>query len=159
VADLERSARRFPYPDTVRRLADALGLDTAERANFVDSCRPAARAKDRRVLPIEPTPIVGRAGELARALELSAESRLVTLTGTGGIGKSRLAREMAQGSQSRFADGVVIIDLTRVGTGPDPVQAAVARALSCATSSRSACCWSWTTANMLRTVAQISGAN
>jgi len=129
VADLERGARRFPYPDTVRRLADALELDTSDREVFVGACRQGPRAKRRHVLPIEPTPIVGRDRELAHVIRLAKESRLLTLTGTGGIGKSRLVTELAHRTESQFAEGAAITDLALAGNAPDAVQAAVARSL------------------------------
>ena len=129
IADLERGARRFPYPDTVRRLADALGLDPGDRELFVHACRPSPRAKRRHVLPIEPTPMVGRDRELAHVIRLAEGSRLLTLTGTGGIGKTRLATGLAHRTESQFADGAVIIDVTLVGDVPDAFHTAVARGL------------------------------
>src|SRR5947199_8337255 len=42
VSDLERGERRLPHPDTVRRLAEALGLDRVERSALIASARPAA---------------------------------------------------------------------------------------------------------------------
>ena len=66
IADLERGARNSPYPDTARRLADALKLSSADREEFMAAChRNAKGAAARYSLPIEPSPIVGRQGELA----------------------------------------------------------------------------------------------
>jgi predicted ATPase/DNA-binding SARP family transcriptional activator/DNA-binding XRE family transcriptional regulator len=130
LADLERGARRFPYPDTARRLAAALELDAAEREAFMAAAgRPGlGESKGRYTLQIEPSPLVGRERELEEISRLVVGSRLLTLTGTGGIGKTRLAVEMAHRAESKYAGGAVIVDLTSVIDGtvvPDAVAAAL----------------------------------
>jgi predicted ATPase/DNA-binding XRE family transcriptional regulator len=129
IADLERGARRFPYPDTARRLAAALELGEPERAEFMAACRPGQSWRTGRyTLEIEPSPLVGRQRELAEISQLADGSRLLTLTGTGGIGKTRLALELAHRAESEYADGAVIIDLARVIDAvavPDAVAAAL----------------------------------
>jgi transcriptional regulator with XRE-family HTH domain len=88
IADLERGARRFPYPDTALRLAAARELSGSERAAFMAACRPRLTRSTRRyTLQVEPSPFVGRQRELAEISQLLAGSRVLTLTGTGGIGK------------------------------------------------------------------------
>jgi transcriptional regulator with XRE-family HTH domain len=88
IADLERGARRFPYPDTALRLAAARELSGAKRAAFMAACRPRRTRSTRRyTLQVEPSPFVGRQRELAEISQLLAGSRVLTLTGTGGIGK------------------------------------------------------------------------
>lgn len=70
-------------------------------------------------LPRPATPLVGRESELAAelsALLKSAEVRLVTLTGPGGSGKTRLAIAVAQGLVERFPDGVFFVPLAAVTT-------------------------------------------
>jgi transcriptional regulator with XRE-family HTH domain len=115
IADLERGPRRFPYPDTASRLAAALELSGAQRATFMAACRPRPRASTRRyALQIEPSPLVGRQRELAEISQLVAGSRILTLTGTGGIGKTRVALELAHQLESEYADGAVLIDLAPV---------------------------------------------
>jgi len=74
------------------------------------------------------TSFVGRAAEGAELTGLVAEYRLVTVTGPGGVGKSRLAAEVARRVAGRFADGVWLVELASV-QDPALVQAAVAVAL------------------------------
>lgn len=62
-------------------------------------------------LPAEPSRFFGRSREAAEIQEALAGSRLVTLTGPGGIGKTRLAVKVAGSLTQTFADGVVIADL------------------------------------------------
>jgi predicted ATPase/DNA-binding CsgD family transcriptional regulator len=65
-------------------------------------------------LPVEITNFVGRRGEVAEIKRLLAESRLVTLTGVGGCGKTRLALRVAAQLRRAFADGVWLVDLAPV---------------------------------------------
>src|SRR5215813_12294577 len=65
------------------------------------------------------TSFVGRAGAVAEVARLLAERRLVTVTGPGGSGKTRLAAEVARGVADRFADGVWLVELAGVR---DPAQ-------------------------------------
>lgn len=65
-------------------------------------------------LPIELTSFVGRRHELAEAKKTLSAARLVTLTGIGGVGKTRLALRVATDSQRAFADGVWLIELDEV---------------------------------------------
>jgi len=116
IADLERGARNFPYPDTARRLAEALDLDSINRAAFMAACQRGRGGdlRSRYTLPIEPAPIVGRQAELDEAGRLGAAARLLTLTGPAGIGKSRLALELAHRTESAYRDGAVAVDLAPV---------------------------------------------
>jgi predicted ATPase/DNA-binding CsgD family transcriptional regulator len=74
------------------------------------------------------TSFVGRESEVAKAASLLGEYRLVTVTGPGGIGKTRLAGEVARRVAGRFADGVWLVELAAVGESA-LVPAAVAVAL------------------------------
>src|SRR5215469_2038154 len=65
-------------------------------------------------LPAELTSFVGRRGELAEVRRLLAGSRLVTLTGIGGVGKTRLALRAAAGLRRAFRDGVWLVQLDQV---------------------------------------------
>jgi predicted ATPase len=78
----------------------------------------AARAPDRRpgALPSAPNALVGRDEDLAALVRLLTEpgTRLVTLTGPPGVGKTRLAVAAAASIAERFRDGVVFVDLTAI---------------------------------------------
>ena len=81
-------------------------------------------------VPIPRTAIIGRSHELATATLLLQESgvRLVTLTGTGGVGKTRLALELATMLAGRFSDRVFFVDLSTIRDASD-VGKAMATAL------------------------------
>ena len=79
-------------------------------------------------LPPEQSSLVGRELEVADATRLLDQTRLLTLTGPGGIGKTRLALRIAADQIGRFADGVYLADLSPL-TDPSLVPAAIARAL------------------------------
>ncbi|RNM12550.1 ATP-binding protein [Nocardioides pocheonensis] len=66
----------------------------------------------RGVLPAELTSFVGRRRELAETRRLLAQGRMLTLTGFGGVGKTRLAMKVATELRRTFADGVWFVDLT-----------------------------------------------
>ncbi|MBF6166286.1 protein kinase [Streptomyces gardneri] len=77
--------------------------------------RPTAAARDRSGnLPLELTSFVGRRSELSEVKNLLSVSRLVTLTGVGGVGKTRLALRAAAGARRDFEDGVWLIELAEV---------------------------------------------
>ncbi|MFE2422512.1 LuxR C-terminal-related transcriptional regulator [Streptomyces hokutonensis] len=63
-------------------------------------------------LPVELTSFVGRTGELAALHSELTRSRLVTLVGPGGVGKSRTALRAARAATDRFADGVRLVELS-----------------------------------------------
>lgn len=65
-------------------------------------------------IPAETTGFVGRRQETVRVRHLLSMARLVTLTGVGGVGKSRLALHVARGMQATFPDGVRIVELARL---------------------------------------------
>ncbi len=83
-----------------------------------------------RSLPVPPTPLVGRKAEVARICEILSdpECRLLTLTGTGGVGKTRLAIAAAEYLAPRFSDGAWFVPLAAV-TAADSILTAVAVAL------------------------------
>src|SRR5436305_5426697 len=67
-------------------------------------------------LPVQPTPLIGRAKEVALVQNLlqHEELRLLTLTGPGGIGKTRLGLQVAAQLTDRFADGVFFVNLAPI---------------------------------------------
>ena len=77
-------------------------------------------------LPVQLTSFVGREEQLTQLRGLLAENRLVTLTGAGGVGKTRLAIQIAGQIADEFADGVWYVDLAPI-TDPEVVPIAVAR--------------------------------
>jgi hypothetical protein len=79
-------------------------------------------------IPTALTALVGRDRDIAEVTRLVADNRLVTLVGSGGVGKTRLAIEEAAWLAPQFADGVNLVDLSEV---PDPalLWATVARAV------------------------------
>ena len=79
-------------------------------------------------LPVQTTSFVGREVEVKELAEQVRAHRLVTLTGVGGVGKTRLAVQVAAELVGEFADGVWLVELAPVGD-PAAVPDAVATAL------------------------------
>jgi predicted ATPase/class 3 adenylate cyclase/DNA-binding CsgD family transcriptional regulator len=79
-------------------------------------------------LPVQLTSFVGRDSEMNELRQLFADNRLVTLTGAGGVGKTRLAIQVAAAMAGEFSDGVWYVDLAPI-TDPQLVAVTVARAL------------------------------
>lgn len=100
ISDIERGLRSRVYADTADRLAGALVLDAGERTAFLDAARarslsiPSASTTQ---IPAPLTPLVGRDHELAELQAALADHRLVSITGIGGLGKTRVAIAVAVG--------------------------------------------------------------
>src|SRR5262249_50952362 len=104
----------FACPPGAARRAGIRGYGTGMEG--VAAGPPAAGIQG---FPVALTSFVGRAGVLREVGGLLAEYRLVTVTGPGGVGKTRLAGEIARQVADRFADGACLVELAPV---PDPAQ-------------------------------------
>jgi predicted ATPase/class 3 adenylate cyclase len=87
-----------------------------------------AKTVDMRSLPVQLTSFVGRGSQMTDVRTLLADNRLVTLTGAGGAGKTRLAVEIAARIAAEFRDGVWYVDMAPT-TYAEVVPVVVARAL------------------------------
>ncbi|GAC1327210.1 MAG: hypothetical protein NVSMB22_18640 [Chloroflexota bacterium] len=114
ISDLERGVNRVPYQSTIARLIEALTL-SAEAASVLEAAGSRRRGPTApgTALPVALTSFVGRERDLASAGELVRESRLVTLTGVGGSGKTRLALELAAQLQAEYP-GIAVVELAPV---------------------------------------------
>jgi predicted ATPase/class 3 adenylate cyclase/DNA-binding CsgD family transcriptional regulator len=79
-------------------------------------------------LPVQFTSFVGREADVAQVRDLVPQNRLVTLTGAGGVGKTRMAIQISGQIVNEFADGIWYVDLAPI-TDPDLVPITTARAL------------------------------
>jgi predicted ATPase/DNA-binding XRE family transcriptional regulator len=133
VSALERGWRRLPRRQTVALLAGALDLAAGDRETFAAAARrpppPSPVANGHDALPAPPTPLIGRDGELATAVSaLRTGPRLLSLTGPGGSGKTRLALAVAWELARDLEGPVAFADLAAVDEA-DLVAAAIRQAL------------------------------
>ncbi len=143
VQKIELDERR-PSKAIAERLAEALDLPPVERPAFVRSARgdlaadrlavgassPPSPGAPRHNLPAQLTSFIGRAGVVGHVLALlqQAEVRLLTLTGPGGTGKTRVSLQIAAKLRDAYADGVWLVDLAPIGD-PSVVASAIANVL------------------------------
>jgi transcriptional regulator with XRE-family HTH domain len=147
ISDLERGAHAAPRKDTLGLLLAALELDPRERASLSEAARRSGIARPRSGaggnlapepspafpaarVPVALDPLIGREDNLAAvdALLRHPDVRLVTVTGPGGTGKTRLAVAAATDAHDAFPGGVAFVDLGAV-SDPTLVAARIAQAL------------------------------
>jgi predicted ATPase/transcriptional regulator with XRE-family HTH domain len=127
ISALERGTRRSPQRQTLALLVSALGIDGPARRDFeAAAARPAGprlRAVDKPAapavkrnhnLPFALTSFIGRTHECVALADRLRGERLLTLAGTGGVGKTRLSVELGHAVIDRFADGVWLIELAEI---------------------------------------------
>jgi len=133
VSALERGERRRPHLDTVRALSAALDLTAETRDALLERARPphhdATDELSGVALPLPLTPLLGRDADVQTLRQWLADSavRLITLTGPGGAGKTRLAMEIARVIGTENAARVVFVPLAVI-RNPAFVALAVAEA-------------------------------
>ncbi len=139
LSDLERGISRTAHKDTAGLLAGALGLPGPVADLFAAAARGRVQAAEvlaaregapalQNNLPAQLSAFIGRGRELAEVRALVESSRLVTLTGAGGCGKTRLGLRVAAGLLDGSGDGVWLVELAAV-TEPDGVAPAISGAL------------------------------
>jgi non-specific serine/threonine protein kinase len=148
---LETGKRKTPYRHTITLLVKALGLTASEAAALeaaisrVRAAAPTARGEGavpagavlavvpaplgpRTNFPEQPTSFIGREREQAEVAALLGRAPLVTLTGAGGCGKTRLALMVADKLLGEYPDGVWLVELAALAD-PTLVPQSVAHAL------------------------------
>jgi predicted ATPase/DNA-binding XRE family transcriptional regulator len=134
VSALERGERRKPHVDTVRALSAALDLSAAARDALVGSARVVhdgdTEKADGSPLPISLTLLLGRDADVKALRQWLADpgARLITIVGPGGVGKTRLALEVARATAEKGSTRVVFVPLAAVRE-PAFVAPAIAEAL------------------------------
>jgi DNA-binding CsgD family transcriptional regulator len=138
LSDQQIAAELFLSPNTVRwynrQIYSKLGVGSRTQAiraaNDLGLLGDAATASPlpTPALPVQNTSFIGRSREVAEVKRLLRGARLLTLTGVGGTGKTRLALRVASEALNDFADGVCFVDLAPVGD-PELVVKAIAASL------------------------------
>lgn len=139
----QRTAALAQYRKCVRALSDELGIEPNAETEALHKLimrgdyKPGnntpgqSLARTRHNLPVQITPFIGREQELIRIAERleSADRRLITILGPGGIGKSRLALNAAANQLGTFEDGVYFVPMAPVES-PDLIASTIAQSIS-----------------------------
>src|SRR6266545_7106007 len=143
---LYRSGRQVEalraYQDARRTLAEELGLEPGQELKELEQAilrqdpsleverhrEPEPPRRPGTNVPTPPTPLIGRERELQEAARLLGTHRLITLTGPGGSGKTRLALQLAADAVEDFPDGVIWVGLQSL-RDPELVLPTITRAL------------------------------
>ncbi|MFI7602514.1 ATP-binding protein [Actinoplanes sp. NPDC049681] len=134
IGDLERGTTRRPQRETARALADALELTGADRAELFRLARSSPPAVTRRAprrtvtgLAAPVSSLVGRDADATAVARLTRDRRvrLVTVTGPGGVGKSRLVQDVGW-RLATGVDGVAAVDLSPLSAADDVLPALAA---------------------------------
>ncbi len=114
IAALEQGRRRGPYRETVTVLSDALGLSQDERAELEEAAA-SGRGRPRQEASLLPEPLTSfiERPEVGDISALLVEQRLLTVTGSGGVGKTRVAIEVGRRLEESF-DQAWFVDLLPV---------------------------------------------
>jgi predicted ATPase/DNA-binding XRE family transcriptional regulator len=132
ISDLERGEHLHPRPETVQLLIRSLGLSEANRSEFVSASQRSGQQREATPsnLPILTLSFVGREHDVLvlETLLRQPEIRLINLTGPAGVGKTRLAIEVASRALSDFSDGVFFVALAAI-RDPEIVPSVVAQVL------------------------------
>lgn len=117
IAALEQGIRRAPHRDTVEAISDALIMPEETRLQFEDAAARARRRQRREAssLPLSLTSFIER-NEVLDLQALLTEHRLLTITGAGGVGKTRVAIEVARRTEQLY-DETSFVDLLAVRDG------------------------------------------
>ena len=120
ISALERGRRQKPYRPTIARLAAALQLSAIARAELeMAASRPrgsSVAAGARSDPGLQVASLIGRENDIAGIAALLEENRLVTITGSGGVGKTRVALEVARLSTERWED-IRFVDFSSLSDG------------------------------------------
>ena len=133
ISDLERGVKLAPRLSTLRLLVRALSLEDSATEALISAARHRAQrpaavggrlqadspARQPNNLPLQPTPLIGRAVEVEAVHQRLVRPTvwLLTLTGTGGVGKTRVALRVAEKALDRFSDGVWMVPLAGLRDG------------------------------------------
>jgi predicted ATPase/DNA-binding SARP family transcriptional activator len=117
-----------PDPELRRLEAAILAQDPSLDGPSGTGTSTGAPPVHRSTIPESLTALIGRDAELADLTRLSTDHRLVTLVGPGGVGKTRLALEVARTTSAALTHGACLVELAPVGD-PETVDAAITAAL------------------------------